>query len=426
MSARGWIARTVSNAVLPRAAGAWLLAVGGLSVGGCAEEGVPDAPGALEFSGPPGSGEPSLYASSDGRAILTWLEPAPAEEHALRVAVREAARWSEPRTVRRSASFFVNWADFPSLTEFGDGTWAIHWLEKVAASPYAYHVRMALSRDDGLGWSEPFTPHADRSPTEHGFVSMVPWGEGAALVWLDGREMPVDGHGESGGEEEGAMTLRFTTLSGDGALGKEVLLDERTCECCQTSLARTADGLLVAYRDRGPEEVRDIYVTRLEGESWSVPHPVARDEWRQNACPVNGPQLAAAGDRVVVAWFTGAGGEPRVYASFSEDGGMTFGEPLRVDAGRPIGRVESVLLEDGAALVAWLERAGGTAGLLVRRVGPAGGLSRPVRLGATSAARASGFPRLVRVGEELLAAWTVPGPAGGVRVRSFPLEAFEE
>ncbi|NIQ55302.1 MAG: hypothetical protein GWN85_18040 [Gemmatimonadetes bacterium] len=37
-------------------------------------------------------------------------------------------------------------------------------------------------------------------------------------------------------------------------------------------------------------------------------------------------------------------------------------------------------------------------------------------MGSTGGGRASGFPRMVRVGDEVLFAWTLTGPAGGVRV----------
>lgn len=435
-----------------------LVALGCLALATCARPSPSAVVGQVEFAGSPGSGEPNLHATGDGRAVLTWLEPITEESHALRLAVREGDGWSAPRTVRESRRFFVNWADFPSLVELSDGSWAVHWLEKVADATYAYHVKLAVSHDGGRSWSEPIVPHRDDSPTEHGFVAMVPWGEArAALVWLDGREMVPEegtevsraggmGEGTAGAEGEarvgqegatagadgppagaggtpagGAMTVRFTTLSSDGTLGAEVLLDDRVCECCQTALARTSRGLVAAYRDRSPEEVRDIYAVTYEDGAWGVPRPVARDGWVQMGCPVNGPQLDADGERVAVAWFTAAESQPRVYAAFSGDAGATFGKPVRVDGGDPLGRVDVALLSDGSAAVTWLELSHRMAGVLVRRVFPDGRRDDPIRVSETAASRASGFPRAVRVGDELLVSWTVPGPAGGIRVRALGL-----
>ncbi len=374
--------------------------------------------GEIEFSGGPGSAQPNLAVAGDGGVILTWQEPTSEGRHALRVAVRRDDRWSVPKTIRESGSFFVNWADFPSLIELPDGRWVVHWLEKVPGSVYAYHVNVAISRDGGAAWSEPIVPHRDRSPSEHGFVSMVPWPDGGVgLLWLDGREMK-----EAEGRVEGDMTLRFTTVRPDETLGAEAVLDERVCECCQTALARTRSGYLAAYRDRSPMEIRDIAVVRYADGKWTAPTYVAEDRWQYPGCPVNGPALSTVGDTVGIAWFTYGPGEPRVYAAFSYDGGARFGSPIRVDDGDPLGRVDIELLPDGSAAVVWLEVRRRKGEVRMRRVRPDGRSNRSSRVARVSNSRASGFPRLARVGDLLIFAWTETAEggegtaAGGVRV----------
>ena len=120
------------------------------------------------------------------RAI--WIEPAGDAGHALRFAVWESTRWSAPHTVASGSDWFVNWADFPAVTALDDGTLVAHWLERTGGSPYAYGVRLAFSRDRGVSWTDPRSPHDD-SLTEHGFVSKVPLPGGRlAAIWLDGRE----------------------------------------------------------------------------------------------------------------------------------------------------------------------------------------------------------------------------------------------
>ncbi len=381
--------------------------------------------GDVEFERPSPSGEPSLALGAEGRAILTWIEPEDGVS-ALRLAIRDGGGWSAPRTVWASEAMFVNWADFPSSVEMPDGTLAVHWLEKVADAPYAYHVMLALSSDDGMTWTEPLRAHDDESPTEHGFVSMVPWRDGAGLTWLDARAMAGEsGGGEhvggEGGVERGAMSVRFRTLAPDGRLGPEVLLDDRTCECCQTALARVGDGLVAAYRDRSESEVRDIAVVRGAGERWTEPAPLSTDGWVIPGCPVNGPQLSGDGGALVSAWYTGVGGTPQVYVTFSGDGGATFGPRIRVDEGLPLGRVDIERLEDGSAVVVWLEASSDTPRVLARRVHPDGSLEAPLLISETAGERSSGFPRMARLGDELLFAWTIPGEGGGVRVRAVRL-----
>ncbi len=407
------------------AAKVWLSApIAVFLAGGCGSGARPtELSLSVEFSGAPGSGQPNLFATPDGRVLLTWHQPNNAGGYDLKIAERRQGIWSEPQTVASGNPFFVNWADFPSAVELEDGTWLVHWLQKVAPSTYAYHVYTAFSRDRGYSWGPAVVPHRDSSPTEHGFVSIVPWEGGGALVWLDGREMRGGSDGEAG-SEEGAMTIRFATMNLDGSLGEEVLLDSRTCECCQTAMVRTARGLLVAYRDRTEEEIRDISVVRWEGGRWTEPRRVAEDNWHFPACPVNGPALSARGDTVSLAWFTGSGGEPKVYVAFSRDGGASFGAPVRVDGGRPLGRVDVELVSGGAALVSWLESGSAQAEIRVRRVTESGDLGEYRVVAPSSEARSSGFPRMALAGDELVFAWVVPGEHGGVRVASSKLTGF--
>jgi hypothetical protein len=336
--------------------------------------------------------------------LLSWIEAADSG-HALRFAAWSDAGWSVPRTIARGRDWFVNWADFPSLIQLRDGTLAAHWLQRNGDGTYAYGVRIARSLDGGDSWLAPVTPHRDESPAEHGFVSLYDAGNGAVgAVWLDGRRYAA-------GREE--MTLRHTTIAADGTLGPETGIDARVCDCCQTSIARTSAGLAVFYRDRSESEIRDIATVALAGGAWSEPRRVHADDWHIEACPVNGPKADARGNDVVLAWFTAPADEPRVNVAFSTDGGRTFGEPVRVDDGLPAGRVDVVLLDDGSAVVSWLERVEGAAEIRLRRVAPAGARSAFTTLTRTGAERASGFPRMTRSGSTLVLAWTAPAAEGG-------------
>lgn len=367
----------------------------------------------------PGSGEPNLVAADNGAAYLSWLEPS-ATGYALRFAMWEGGGWGAARTIMDRSDLFVNWADFPSMAVFGDGVLAAHWLEMSGPGTYAYDVHMALSRDGGKTWGEDVIPHRDGVEAEHGFVSLVPLPDRLAALWLDGRATP-DGD---------PMTLRFTTIDPSGALGPEVPVDPSVCDCCQTAMAATSDGLVAVYRNRTPDEVRDIYITRYTDGAWSEGRPIHEDGWVIAGCPVNGPAIATRGDTVVATWFTAAetegdgaasraevraaGERGRVLAAFSTDAGATFSDPVRVDDGNAMGRVDVLEPAAGATLVSWLERGPNGAEVRVRRVAP-GGVGPAVAVGTAAAQRATGFPRMVRLGDRVVFAWTVPGADGGVR-----------
>lgn len=367
----------------------------------------------------PGSGEPNLSVGPDGRVYLSWIEPAPDSAHALRFSVLEANGWSAPRTIARGQGWFVNWADFPSLTPLANGRMAAHWLQKGGAGKYAYDVRVALSSDGGATWTPGVVPHRDGTASEHGFVSMWPAGDSVGMVWLDGRKY---GASEDEHDARNEMTLQYTTVAHDGTTAPEREVDGRVCDCCQTGATMTSSGPLVVYRDRSPGEIRDIYYTRLVNGAWTEGRPVHADGWKIDACPVNGPQAAADGDRVAVAWYTAARDTQKVQIAFSTDGGATFGAPVRVDGGNPEGRVDVLMLDGGGALVSWMERAAGKgAEVRMRRVGADGKLGAPRVVASSSATRSSGFPRMVRAGGEVVMAWTAAGEPSTVNAARMPL-----
>ena len=347
----------------------------------------------------PGSLAPGLVAAPDGRLLLSWVEPLAGGRHALRFARRaKAGAWSEPLTIAEGASWFVNWADFPHMSALADGTLFAHWLAKrPGGTTYDYDVRVSRSRDAGRSWDASFTPYRDATAGEHGFVAFAPLDAARmGILFLDGREAK---------QKDCAMTLRFAAVSRDAAPEPDSRVDERVCDCCQTAVARTSRGLVAAYRDRSASEVRDVAVVRFEDGRWSAPVFPGAEGWQIHACPVNGPALAAAGDRVALAWFTMAGETPRVKLAFSDDAGASWSPPRVVDDGRPIGRVDVVLKDEGgAAVVSWLEQTNAGASVRLRRV-DAGGASASHTLAGSSTARSSGFPRMAVSDGELVVAW---------------------
>ena len=372
----------------------------------------------------PGATEPSLHTASDGRIVLGWLEPAEADTAgakamAMRVAVRATdGKWSAPHEVVKRSDLFVNWADFPSVVTLGPDRLLAHWLQKNGDSPYAYDVRLAESRDGGASWSESTTAHELGVQAEHGFATLLPDGQGGAHVFfLDGganRTNKADPEYEFGG----SMSLSTNVWKDGTDPAAKQVLDQRTCDCCQTGAAVTSRGPVLVYRDRTDVEVRDIVITRLVDGAWTPPSRVHADEWTFDACPVNGPAIAADGDRVAVAWFTGAQDTPRVQVAFSTDAGATFGPPVRIDDGAPSGRV-GITWMDGAVLASWLENGEGDQGAVrLRRVTPDGKKDDAVTVSATDAARSSGFPRMTRTADGVLLAWTKPGSPDEVRMAS--------
>ena len=354
----------------------------------------------------PDTAQPQLTVSDRG-VLLSWLEKAGGRA-TLKFAERTSSGWTRPQTVASGGDWFVNWADVPSVLRLADGTLAAHWLQKSGPDTYAYDVRISYSKDNGATWAASFTPHSDGTKTEHGFASLFEApGGGLGLVWLDGRAMkPESGHDAHDAAGRGAMSVRFGAFDRRWTQTAEVPVDLRVCECCPTAAAVTADGPIVAFRNRSQEEIRDIHVSRFENGKWTESSAVHEDGWKIPACPVNGPMLSTRGRDVAIAWFTVKDDQGRAFAAFSRDAGRTFTPPIRLDDNGSLGRVDVELMPDGAAVATWIEFADGRAQVRARRVEPSGAKSPPATIAGIEGNRASGYPRMARQGEEIVFAWT--------------------
>jgi hypothetical protein len=180
--------------------------------------------------------------------------------------------------------------------------------------------------------------------------------------------------------------------------------------------------VFVAYRGHTADEIRDNRYTIFDGRNWSPTQLLKADAWMIPACPVNGPAADARGDALAVAWFTAAGGKPQVQARLSRDGGRSLGAAIPVDLGRPMGRIETVILLDGSAVILWMEAKSdaNAAGIYARRLFPDGRQSLALLVAESTQARASGFPRAaLRAGGRIVMTWTQTGEPGRVQTLEF-------
>jgi len=337
------------------------------------------------------SSVPQMTVSGD-RVVLSWVERE-GTKSSLKFAERTASGWSTPALVVASDKLMVNSADVPSVRAMPQGV-AAHWMMESGPDPEAYDLRVAWSAD-GKTWTAPVAPNRDKTMTQHGFASLFPIADGGTgVVWLDGRAT----HGE-----EGDMQLRAAMFDKAHKPLSDSLIDSRVCECCPTSVALGADGPIAAYRNRTTAEIRDIYVTRLAAGKWSMPIRVHADNFKIEACPINGPAIAANGKEVVVAWFTAPNEKQQSFVTFSHDGGRTFGKPSKVEDEGTLGRMQAALTPDGAAIVGWVEFANEKSTFKVRRIAADGTRGPSATVAQISGTR---FPRLAVAKNEAVVAWT--------------------
>jgi hypothetical protein len=353
-------------------------------------EPVPNPAGAGSLQG-------NWSVTPDGGALLSWIEPSKGGSLSLRYAVRHGGNWSEPRTIAAQRHFFRHPAELPEVVQLGEHQWLAHWVEMPKEESEAEYVYTSASTD-GVQWSMPTMAHRDRAPVQHGLASMVASGPGeTSLFWL-----------KAGPDEEGPTALMRTIVDASGKEVREERLAPDVCACCPTAVAKTAKGLLLAYRGHTPQDIRDISVLRFENGHWSPPKNLYADNWKINACPTNAASVAAAGDRVVISWFTSAQDAPKTEIAFSSDSGSTFTKPTTVSTGHSFGYTSAVL-DDVGAIVSWLEQGagGGAARVLVRPISFVG-ISGPVVQVAEGGRMGLGYPRLFHSGGDTFITWGDP------------------
>ncbi len=348
---------------------------------------------------------------------MSWITYIDEDIHALQFASYGEGGWSVAQTVRVGTDFFVNWADFPSMVGLGGEPVAVQWLRKVEGGPYAYHVQIGFQTEETGGWEKIITPHLDGTATEHGFVSMQPLASDRVLaIWLDGRETDGREHGEYDDFSK-SMTLRSAEVSSDGEILRKNVIDHTVCDCCQTDLAEIEGDFLAVYRGRSEDEIRDIKISRYATETgeWGEPFLVHNDGWQIQGCPVNGPRIAVDENRVAVIWYTGAEENPGVKLARSADGGLTFHEPILIADEGALGRADLLMDGDGSIYVSWLQQIGDTGHVRLKKIGPDGSPDEAITVGITSSTRRSGFPRIAKVDNQIIVAWTQTEPLLRVR-----------
>ncbi len=359
-----------------------------------------DAPAGAESS------QQRIATGTDGTIMLSWVEPIGDElDHQLKYSRWTGTAWGEAAVAASGSGWFVNASDVAAVQPVTAGLWAAHW-RVTAANDYAYDIMVSVSADAGAAWTEPRLLNDDGTATEHGFVSLFAWNDSVGAAWLDGRNTASEAGVDASGAPLGTA-LHYARLTADGGVAEQGVLDPLVCDCCTTGIATTADGLALVYRDRTPEEIRDIVVRREHAGVWSEPVQAGPDRWEIAGCPVNGPAIAARGAHVAVAWFTAPNNRSRVRFAASTDGAATFGPAVDLDTDAPFGHVGVALVDERYAFVTWWRPDPGGGSQLVARGVDFAGVAGPVRVIATSpSSRPDDVPQVAHAGDQLLFAWT--------------------
>ncbi len=107
------------------------------------------------------------------------------------------------------------------------------------------------------------------------------------------------------------------------------------CPCCRPSIGFSGEKVHVTWRGVLNDNVRDIFVATSNdgGGTFGAAKRVAEDNWVLNGCPHSGAAVASLGSRLYIAWHTVRDKQNRLYLTYSDDGGETFGKRIDVSEG---------------------------------------------------------------------------------------------
>ena len=303
---------------------------------------------------------------------------------------------------------FINWADFPSIYEFGKDTLAVHWLEYSGEGVYDYDVRIRFSVDGGNSWSEDIIPHTDGKKTEHGFVSFFqsPKNE-VGMIWLDGRHMSMASDHDHGG---GDMALFTSIFSNDFSQKTETMLDGKVCECCPTASWWNDDRIVLAYRNRDDDELRNVHLIEYDKGNWRELGAITDDKWKIPGCPVNGPSLAGDNQQIGILWFTAPDGQAQIKFSQSNNSGKSFSDAIILSQTTPLGRVD-LSYDYSQFFGSWIEMDESAGCYLVVKIieNEKNHTNPEIYSTDISCDRGSGYPQIEVWENQMLILWTLPG-----------------
>ncbi len=245
----------------------------------------------------------------------------------------------------------------PKLAVGADGIVHVSWSQSLG-QPMSAHIRYARSTDGGRSFSPPVILNDDRQVISHRFDALATDGRGGvAVVWLDARSRTA----KTGGKSPQTDVGLYAALSQDGGanFGRNRKVAGHSCQCCRTALTWTAAGPVAFWRHVFGRNIRDFAIASLNG---GAVLRVTDDAWEIDGCPHHGGGIAADGrGNLHIAWFTDGEQRKGIFyrriaaTDFSKAAALDMSEPLPLgDAARQAGH-PAVAAAGERVLLAWRE-----------------------------------------------------------------------
>jgi len=298
----------------------------------------------------------------------------------------------------------------PKIAVAHDGAVLLTWIQSLPQK-YSGNVRFVRSTDSGQTFSKPITLNDDGRVTSHRFDSMTIDGTGRVVVaWLDARDRDA---AKENGEAFSGVSIYSAQSSDNGASFKaNHKFQQHVCECCRIGLTWMKEGPVAFWRNIFGTNTRDFAIADIDKGGV---RRVTDDEWKIDACPHNGGDIATDGrDQLHLVWFTN--GTTRQGLFYKRIDGDWESQPMPI--GNPAAQANHafVAAEGRTVLLTWREFDGRSYSVQLMYSNDGGtSWSKPQRLMESSGA--TDFPIPLIDGRKILIVWNTS--TGGLRVLPF-------
>ncbi|MFT7130445.1 MAG: hypothetical protein ACI89U_002568 [Gammaproteobacteria bacterium] len=193
----------------------------------------------------------------------------------------------------------------PKIAVGLNGEIFLSWTQKTETR-FTGNIRFSRSLDAGKTFETPKTINDDGLDVGHRFDQLYVSPKGLLyLAWLDKRDKAAAT--AKGKKYRGSAVYYAVSTDAGKNFGKNHKIADNSCECCRLTMAEASgEKVALLWRHIFNTNTRDHAIATLtpngtiEGLSRST-----ADEWKIDACPHHGPDLAYAGDGTYhQAWFS--------------------------------------------------------------------------------------------------------------------------
>ncbi len=344
------------------------------------------------------STHPASCVAANGRIYVAWQDDRSGESGVwFNTSVDGGETWiqQDVRVDRGTVGAFA-----PSLACAGERAW-IAWEDERDGELRNRNIYVARTTDGGRSWAEEDV-RLD-GDVEGDAMSLGPQvlnvGDAVYVAWFDSRDGAYDIYLQSSLDQGASWRSEPVRVDTDGA---------GEAYSAWPKLAANEDGAVVVAWEDARSGVSDVFVNQSPDFGATFPGTDTRLDLGADGSDSFLPRVAMDGDVVAVAWHDTRDGAGRsVLLSTSQDAGVTWPEaPLRMDsdpAGASDSIVPDVAVRGDRVHVAWQDDAMGGYDILVRS-SQDGGLSfgEEIRMDRDTRGEAQSYDAVIRTRDDLV------------------------